>query len=238
MIYELQKGIRLPAPDNCPTPISLMIQACFKEEPNERPSFSELKATISESHKSLKRGNIIEASNGAGNYLEVRHTDTQMVERYLMMKRENHNLHIRNKVRLDTPDLSIKSANCSNDAKSMEDSFANDVGSYLSLQNMISGGFNKPSSEHRNECPQISEPDVIRRGFLNPDRTNNARSMTPGFPRNSSFSAGEDLAPLLQEQKHLTKLTPSKSYPNPDYILNLADHESFTLPENSTQKSL
>ena len=238
MIFELRSGIRLPDPDHCPTSIALLIQSCFKEEPNDRPSFSQLKTTIYESHNNLKRQNEEAMSNAIGGELEVRYADIQMEERYIKMKKENNNFQLCTKIRIDTPDLSIKSTDRSIDVRPGIESLTDGVGSYLSLQNMTSGGVDKTSNSHEHGCLPSSDQDVIRRGLLNPLKSNLTRCMSPGLPRNSSFSAGEDLSPLLPEQKHFTGMTPSKSYPNPDYILNLADHENFIPPENITKTSL
>ena len=178
----------------------------------------------------MKRGEVI--PDNIENQLGVRYADIQMEQRYLRMKKENVDFQLCTKIRIDTPDLSVRSHELSFDARSFNASSTNCVGSYLSLhslQNMTSGGLGKTSTSHENEYLPLTQPDVISRGFLSPDDKLFTRSNNLGLAgkRNSSFSAGEDLTPLLPELKYFTGLTPAKSYPNPDYILNLADHESF-----------
>ena len=233
LINELQLGIRLPTPEYCPTSIALLIQACFNEDPNERPTFSQLKKTISESYSSLKRRTEEVVPNGMENQLNVRYADVQMENRYLMMKKENVELQFRTKITIDTPDMNSMNVHQSIEPSTRKLPQSNNLGSYLSLQNMISGDTDVQASSNEHKCAQSFTSDIISRGTLHPDRIFTTQPTNLGFPRNSSFSVGDDNAPLLNERKYYTGLTPAKSYPNPEYILGLADHESLIHPANN-----
>ena len=51
---ELQQGVRLPQPYCCPNPIADILKQCFKENPSERPSFSEIRCSIQLAHNQLR----------------------------------------------------------------------------------------------------------------------------------------------------------------------------------------
>ena len=212
LINELQLGIRLPTPEYCPTSIALLIQACFNEDPNERPTFSQIKETISQSYSSLKRRSEEVVPTGMENLLNVRYADVQMENRYLMMKKENVELQFRTKITIDTRDMNSMNAHQLIEPNTRKLPRSNNLGSYLSLQNMISG-----------------DSDVLPSS----DRMSATQPTNLGFPRNSSYSVGHDNAPLLSERKYYTGLTPAKSYPNPEYVLGLADHESLIHSANN-----
>ena len=233
MINELQLGIRLPTPEYCPTSIALLIQACFKEDPNERPTFGQLKKILSQSYSGLKRRTEEMVPDGMETQLNVRYADVQMENRYLMMKKENMEHQFRTKITIDTPDMNSKNTNHSIEPNARKLPRSNNLGSYLSLQNMISGDSDVLPSSNEHKCPQSITSDMISRGTLHPDRMSATQPTNLGFPRNSSFSVGDDNAPLLSERKYYTGLTPAKSYPNPEYILGLADHASLIHPANN-----
>ena len=233
MINELQLGIRLPTPEYCPTSIALLIEACFNEDPNERPTFSQLKETISQSYSSLKRRTEEVVPTGMENLLNVRYADVQMENRYLMMKKENVELQFRTKITIDTRDMNSMNAHQLIEPNTRKLPRSNNVGSHLSLQKMISGVSDVLPSSDEHKCPQFVTSDMISRGTLHPDRMSATQPTNLGFPRNSSYSVGDDNAPLLSERKYYTGLTPAKSYPNPEYILGLADHEALIHPANN-----
>ena len=235
MINELQLGIRLPAPEYCPTSIASLIQACFNEDPNERPTFSQLKKIISQSYSSLKRRAEEVVPNGMENQLNVRYADMQMEKRYLMMKKENVELQFRTKITIDTPDMNLMNAHQSIEPSTRKLPRSNNQGSYLSLQNMISGDSDVLPSSKEHKCQQSLTSDMISRGTLHPDRISATQPTNLGFPRYSSFSVGDDNAPLLSERNYYTGLTPSKSYPNPEYSLDLANHESIIHPVKNSK---
>jgi tyrosine-protein kinase Fer len=46
-LEQVNKGYRLPAPDNCPEDIYKMMVSCWQKEPSDRPSFKQLYTSIS-----------------------------------------------------------------------------------------------------------------------------------------------------------------------------------------------
>ncbi|XP_075940638.1 protein tyrosine kinase 2 beta, b isoform X1 [Anarhichas minor] len=51
VINQLEQGIRLPKPDNCPPALYSLMTRCWSYDPRERPSFTELVVKISDVHK-------------------------------------------------------------------------------------------------------------------------------------------------------------------------------------------
>ncbi|XP_012711333.1 protein tyrosine kinase 2 beta, b isoform X2 [Fundulus heteroclitus] len=54
VINQLEQGIRLPKPDNCPPALYSLMTRCWSYDPGERPSFTELVIKISDVHKMEK----------------------------------------------------------------------------------------------------------------------------------------------------------------------------------------
>ncbi|XP_011489678.1 protein-tyrosine kinase 2-beta isoform X1 [Oryzias latipes] len=54
VINQLEQGIRLPKPDNCPPALYSLMTRCWSYDPQERPSFTELVVKISDVHKMEK----------------------------------------------------------------------------------------------------------------------------------------------------------------------------------------
>lgn len=46
VINQLEQGIRLPKPDNCPPALYSLMTRCWSYDPRERPSFTELVVKI------------------------------------------------------------------------------------------------------------------------------------------------------------------------------------------------
>ena len=139
------------------------------------------------------------------------------------------------KTRIDTSDLNMTNTRHAMNQQPWKGPRSIDYRSYYSLQNMFSG--DGQSSLIENEDPSSTKLDVIPQSVLHPDSTNGTEATTLGSPRKSSFSAGDDHAPLLVEHKYYNVLTHAKSYPNPEYMLGLTDHEDFIAQGNITQKS-
>ncbi|XP_031177717.1 protein tyrosine kinase 2 beta, b [Sander lucioperca] len=54
VINQLEQGIRLPKPDNCPPALYSLMTRCWSYDPRERPNFTELVVKISDVHKMEK----------------------------------------------------------------------------------------------------------------------------------------------------------------------------------------
>uniref|UniRef100_A0A1A8MYG3 Protein tyrosine kinase 2 beta, b n=1 Tax=Nothobranchius pienaari TaxID=704102 RepID=A0A1A8MYG3_9TELE len=54
VINQLEQGIRLPKPDNCPPALYSLMTRCWSYDHSERPSFTELVVKISDVHKMEK----------------------------------------------------------------------------------------------------------------------------------------------------------------------------------------
>ena len=53
LIYELCQGFRLPNPPDCPAHISQLLEHCFYEEPNRRPTFTKIKSDLQAAYDDL-----------------------------------------------------------------------------------------------------------------------------------------------------------------------------------------
>uniref|UniRef100_A0A3Q4BKB8 non-specific protein-tyrosine kinase n=1 Tax=Mola mola TaxID=94237 RepID=A0A3Q4BKB8_MOLML len=58
VINQLEQGIRLPKPDNCPPALYSLMTRCWSYDPGERPSFTELVVKISDVHKMEKEQEV------------------------------------------------------------------------------------------------------------------------------------------------------------------------------------
>ncbi|CAN9507388.1 unnamed protein product [Ophioblennius macclurei] len=58
VINQLEQGIRLPKPDNCPPALYSLMTRCWSYDPSERPSFTELVVKISDVHKMEKEQEV------------------------------------------------------------------------------------------------------------------------------------------------------------------------------------
>ncbi|XP_017282790.1 protein tyrosine kinase 2 beta, b [Kryptolebias marmoratus] len=58
VIIQLEQGIRLPKPDNCPPALYSLMTRCWSYDPSERPSFTELVVKISDVQKMEKEQDV------------------------------------------------------------------------------------------------------------------------------------------------------------------------------------
>ncbi|XP_056150911.1 protein tyrosine kinase 2 beta, b [Lampris incognitus] len=58
VINQLEQGIRLPKPENCPPTIYSLMTRCWSYDPRERPNFTELVVKISDVHKMEKEQEV------------------------------------------------------------------------------------------------------------------------------------------------------------------------------------
>ncbi|XP_030261266.1 protein tyrosine kinase 2 beta, b isoform X3 [Sparus aurata] len=58
VINQLEQGIRLPKPDNCPPALYSLMTRCWSYDPRERPNFTELVVKISDVHKMEKEQEV------------------------------------------------------------------------------------------------------------------------------------------------------------------------------------
>ncbi|KAM7367967.1 hypothetical protein PAMP_014226 [Pampus punctatissimus] len=58
VINQLEQGIRLPKPDNCPPAFYSLMTRCWSYDPRERPTFTELVVKISDVHKMEKEQEV------------------------------------------------------------------------------------------------------------------------------------------------------------------------------------
>uniref|UniRef100_A0A672H2C2 non-specific protein-tyrosine kinase n=1 Tax=Salarias fasciatus TaxID=181472 RepID=A0A672H2C2_SALFA len=69
VINQLEQGIRLPKPDNCPPALYSLMTRCWSYDPRERPTFTELVVKISDVHKMEKEQEV-----DIGLHIQVRGT--------------------------------------------------------------------------------------------------------------------------------------------------------------------
>ena len=219
LIVALSIGIRLPTPVCCPVEIGGLIQSCFKEEPTDRPSFSDLKEKISNSHAAIRRA---ESNNKApldiiSDQEVVQYADVQMEERYLDMRKNNKSYQeYKNSGGNENKFVPLEAASL------VASSTLDNIGSYLSLQHMRSSVTEAMSTQHEINDSLLPLP-------VFPSQHTKLHSpisqQSPGSKRRFSLSVVQDQDFCTLPEKLYTGLSPAKSYPNPEYILNLAAHE-------------
>ena len=91
--HEISNGMRLQKPTFCPETIGKIMQSCFNEFPEQRPSFMDLASQFDQAFKLLKR---VDGSNEAPgkyldrniNYLQLQNSES-MKAQYVEMKTQN-----------------------------------------------------------------------------------------------------------------------------------------------------
>ena len=223
MVLELKAGIRLPTPYNCPKPIANLIQHCFQEQPSDRPSFGEIKESVSVSYKEVTRFFAENKLNATKEHEEVHYADLGLEERYLDMRTQNQNFKELHKPGVNDNKL-IKF-----DKRKSNIPFQNDELMYASLQNMSTGVAEPTPVDGMPSYMLLDGPNYpmdktnIKNGHLR-------NVLGVGYKRFFSYSDIE--CPLTchatyeyHEQKNCQGLTSAKSYPNPYYMMNLANIE-------------
>ena len=91
--HEISNGMRLQKPTLCPEIIGQIMQSCFNEFPEQRPSFTDLASQFDQAFKILKRVDV--SSEGPGkyverniNYLQLQNSES-MKAQYVEMKTQN-----------------------------------------------------------------------------------------------------------------------------------------------------
>ena len=101
--YELSSGIRLPDPTFCPARISELIQRCFLEDPNQRPTFKEIKEDLTAEDDILISNlySSVETTNGTETQRQAYATalpinkvkDDRMQRRFTSIREKNRRRH-------------------------------------------------------------------------------------------------------------------------------------------------
>ena len=222
LILELKAGIRLPTPYSCPPAIANLIQTCFKEQPTERPSFLEIKNSVSLAYKGIKRASAAAVKIEIENQEVVHYADIRMEQQYLEMKKHNKNFG----------DIMKMNARVTFDAASLTASYTTNMGEYVSVQNINASMSKMPSSWSESRDPLLNKFEDPKVGV----NIGNRHSMSPVSPissehkRHFSFAAGEDPTPIVRPQKRYSGLTPAKSYPNPLYMMGLENLDCTNPP--------
>ena len=214
LVFELKAGIRLPTPDNCPNAIAKLMQHCFSEQPLDRPSFGQIKESISIAYKDVTRFLTDNKLNTIREQDEVHYTDVGMEERYLDMQKQNQ--HFKELHKAGTNDNRLVRF----DTRQSVDNYQNDELMYASLQNMNSGA---PETNFLN----IAQSEMLLSSINHPKMKKNEPLIdihSPSYKRFYSYSDIE--APptsVCNQHWSYNGLTAAKSYPNPYYMMSLAN---------------
>ena len=100
LIYELRQGIRLSGSTFCPKDICELIQTCFLEDPEKRPDFRKIKASLLSAYDTMMTSVILNQTtnqNKSGEmcYKQMKINQVEnntMKERYLTLQMENESL--------------------------------------------------------------------------------------------------------------------------------------------------
>ena len=94
LVSELRLGVRLPSPPFCPFEISEIMKKCFHENPHQRPTFEEMRTSLTQIISALRRPptQAFENDNIESN-MSVLYSDLAMKEQYMFMRREHETLN-------------------------------------------------------------------------------------------------------------------------------------------------
>ena len=199
-------GIRLPTPSNCPNSVSELMAQCFKEEPKDRPHFSEIKSSVLHSYKLIM--DTVNSTKNEDNdcVAEVQYSDFNLENTYLNMKQHNRNFHEGKNVTFDEDQLL-------NENSTSQENIANE-------------------SDKMNEPLQYLTPIAKYQTFEPPkdnidSKSPNSANQKIEYKRGLSSSSDELAIKSFSSLEFLRKLPYSKSLPNPLYMLSLDDIESL-----------
>ena len=217
LISELQGGLRLPAPQSCPSPISLLIHQCFQEKPSDRPSFMVIKHKIEVAYHQLRRPQTTIAQVETCEDEILHYADIQHESRYLDMKAKNRKYQDEQMTNIDEDsdiDLNIQSFTIS---------FKKDVAQESLIENMRSPVNHLSVSKDSGLQKQTIDDHT---NLLDVPNTGYRLSLSPGSTEHKRFFSygGEDL-PLINPAGSLSKqqFGCTKSHPNPTYMMFLDD---------------
>ena len=213
--------MRLPTPKSCPPSIASVIQQCFREQPAERPSFSDIKKSIETAYRHLRQTPTSMAQIESVEEENLQYADLQFEERYLEMKVKNRNYQENKTTRVRNERQQVVL-----DSASLTASFNNDAGRYLSIQNMSASNIAPKTTTRQDSTQSLLEE---RRNSMSRLGGPSNHLLSPGCIGNKRFFSygGEDPTPLLQPKRLSTGLMPAQSYPNPSYMMmTLADLNS------------
>ena len=212
LVNELLEGIRLPRPESCPATIASLIQQCFFEDASKRPSFEKIKEVVKEDYEQLRRAPKPSDEILSNDKEELEYADLEFEQKYLEMR-------IKNKDQQQTRKLKTEETIVL-DSTSMTASFKNEAPRYVSLSDVTTTATVLPKvtleSHHSSlsKEAECAENEILLRSprlSLSPGLNGHQRSFSYG---------GNDLTPTLQPERLKTNpLIPSKSYPNPTYMI-------------------
>ena len=214
LVSELEEGIRLPSPENCPSSIARLIQQCFAANPTERPSFGDIMKVIETDYVTLRRAPTSSAKIEPNEKEQLTYADIEFEKRYLDMRIKNRNQQEGQRNNFEIEETVVI------DGVSLTASFRNETPRYLSLHDVRSSANPLPtviidsqrtSSTKQREC--IKDEGMTRnpKHALSPGSNGHKRSFSYG---------GEDRTPTLQPKRLISNpLMPAQSYPNPTYMI-------------------
>ena len=212
LVNELLEGIRLPRPESCPAIIASLIQQCFFEDAPKRPSFEEIKEIIKADYEQLRRAPKPSDDILSNDKEELEYADLEFEQKYLEMRIKNQDQQQTRKLKTEEKIVL--------DSTSITASFRNETQRYVSLSDVTKSATILPKVTLESHHSSFSkETECAENEIL---LTPNRLSLSPGLNGHKrSFSyGGIDLTPTLQPEKLKTNpLIPSKSYPNPTYMI-------------------
>lgn len=124
-------GVRLPPPQFCPLAVAEWMKLCFHEDPYQRPSFEELKSSMTQICSSLnEKLNTNRNHNHSSNNEDsaVIYADIEMKQRYFHLKNENKYSKLLNHVKPaeSSYDTSLQTRSYSKETKTSQQYPSND----------------------------------------------------------------------------------------------------------------
>ena len=216
LISELEQGVRLPKPYCCPTSIAEIINHCFMTNPNDRPSFDEIRCCIQ-----LAFVNLEEIQNAATQTKPIsekglHYADLQFKEMYVDMKRRNRQFQSQKQKKSSIDDSQQEVLGTT----SIKPTFETEVEQHGSLDQITSTNHNigidvqkltRSSNTYQNDRGQkMIAPNYEPLSAFNSNQQ-----------RPTSICGGEPTS-LHHQDVTSPLLLPAKSYPsfqNPSYMM-------------------
>ena len=94
LVSELRLGVRLPSPPFCPFEVAEIMKKCFHENPHQRPTFEEMRTSLTQIISVLRRPPTQAFENdNIESDMSVLYSDLAMKEQYMFMRRQHETLN-------------------------------------------------------------------------------------------------------------------------------------------------
>ena len=215
LILELKMGVRLPTPPNCPETIADILRQCFIEDPRNRPTFTEIKSMISQSHReSLRKVISVNDEEKEFNAI-VQYADLEMESTYLNMRKQNRDFQDK-KIFSEREEPLLRATLSSSAPKTVK---SNQMYEPLHYSTPMTKSVNSMDSN------AVIKKQSVDSSYYQKE-----------YKRYISLSSKDITTHPSSSPEYQNKLTLSKSCPNPLYFLTSDDIECLNQIKDSMVK--